>query len=125
MLEEARGGGIKHTQGGLLVEEKDIDFVRQEGRRENHRIEIMLFSLEGRKLAVIRPQDKVGASELWAGNSHWVSMLRLICSLLFHRVGGGGANAWPGSTEPGVVNEFVIHQHQSIIIIRKPSQRMP
>lgn len=115
MLEEARGDGIKHTPGGLPFACGRGGHRFCEARRK--KIEIMLFSLEGRKLAVIRPQDKVGASELWAGNSHWVSTLRLICSLLFHRVGSGGANEWPGSTEPGMVKEVVIHQHKSIIII--------
>lgn len=110
MLEEARGDGIKHTRGGLLFACGRGGHRFCEARRK--KIEIMLFSLEGRKLAVIRPQDKVGA-----GNSHWVSMLRLICSLLFHRVGSGGASEWPGSTEPGMVKEVVRHQHKSIIII--------
>lgn len=34
---------MKHGWRGLLVEEKDINLVRQEGRRENYSIEILLF----------------------------------------------------------------------------------
>lgn len=42
VLGEARGDGMKHGWRGLLVEE-DINLVRQEGRRENYSIEILLF----------------------------------------------------------------------------------
>lgn len=34
---------MKHGWRGLLVEEKDINLVRQGGRRENYSIEILLF----------------------------------------------------------------------------------
>lgn len=40
---EAKGDGMKHGWRGLLVEEKDINLVRQGGRRENYSIEILLF----------------------------------------------------------------------------------